>query len=63
MLLLLPRTSAAASATSNTSTTTTATVTHWKIVYRKIIGIYRNFDAKLLNSFFATVSEVFWELL
>ena len=36
---------------------------HWENVYRKIIGIYRNFDAKLLNSFFANVSEVFWELI
>ena len=36
---------------------------HWENVYRKIIGIYRNFDAKLLNSYFATVSEVLWELI
>ena len=35
---------------------------HWENVYRKIIGIYRNFDAKLLISFFATVWEVFWEV-
>ena len=32
-------------------------------MYRKIIGIYRNFDAKLLNSFFATVSELFLVLI
>ncbi len=44
--------------------------THWEIDYRKIIGIYRNFDGKLLHSYFTTVSEVFldvsevsWELI
>jgi hypothetical protein len=36
---------------------------HWEIEYRKIIGIYRNFDGKLLHSYFTTVSEVFLELL
>jgi hypothetical protein len=36
---------------------------HWEIIYRKIIGIYRNFDGKLLHSYFTTVSEVFLELL
>jgi len=36
---------------------------HWKIDYRKIIGIYRNFDSKLLHSYFTTVSEVFLELI
>ena len=36
---------------------------HWEIDYRKIIGIYRNFDGKLLPSYFTTVSEVFLELL
>ena len=36
---------------------------HWEIDYRKIIGIYRNFDGKLLHSYFTTVSEVFWELI
>ena len=41
----------------------TVTVWHWENVYRKIIGIYRNFDAKLLNSFFATVSELFLVLI
>jgi hypothetical protein len=34
---------------------------HWEIDYRKTIGIYRNFDGKLLQSFFTTVSEVFLE--
>ena len=33
---------------------------HWENVYRKIIGIYRNFDGKLLNRCLATVSEVFF---
>ena len=32
---------------------------HGENVYRKIIVIYRNFDAKLLNSYFATVSGAF----
>jgi len=36
---------------------------HWKIDYRKIIGIYRSFDGKLLHSYFMTVSEVFLELI
>jgi tetrahydromethanopterin S-methyltransferase subunit C len=36
---------------------------HWEIDYRKIIGIYQNFDGKLLHSYFTTVSEVFLELL
>ena len=36
---------------------------HWEIDYRKIIGIYRNFDGKLLHSYFTTVSEVFLELI
>jgi hypothetical protein len=36
---------------------------HWEIDYRKIIGIYRNFDGQLLHSYFTTVSEVFLELL
>ena len=36
---------------------------HWEIDYRKIIGIYRNFDGKLLHSYFTTVSDVFWELI
>jgi hypothetical protein len=36
---------------------------HWEIDYRKIIGIYRNFDGKLLHSCFTTVSEVFLELI
>ena len=36
---------------------------HWEIDYRKIIGIYRNFDGKLLHSSFTTVSEVFLELI
>ena len=36
---------------------------HWEIDYRKIIGIYRNFDGKRLHSYFKTVSEVFWELI
>jgi hypothetical protein len=35
---------------------------HWEIDYRKIIGIYRNFDGKLLHSNFTTVSEVVFEL-
>ena len=35
----------------------------WENVYRKIIGIYRNFDGKLLNSCLATVSEVFLVLI
>ena len=38
-------------------------VYHWEIDYRKIIGIYRNFDGKLLHSYFTTVSEVFLELI
>jgi hypothetical protein len=29
---------------------------HWEIDYRKIIGIYRNFDGELLHSYFTTVS-------
>jgi len=37
-------------------------VRHWEIDYRRIIGIYRNFDGKLLHSYFTTVSEVFLEL-
>ena len=37
--------------------------THWEINYRKIIGIYRNYDGKLLHSYFTTVSEVFLELI
>ena len=36
---------------------------HWEIDYRKISGIYRNFDGKLLHSYFTTVSEVFLELI
>ena len=36
---------------------------HWENVYRKIIGIYQNFDGKLLNSCLATVSEVFLVLI
>jgi hypothetical protein len=36
---------------------------HWEIEYRKIIGIYRNFDGKLLHSYSITVSEVFLELI
>ena len=36
---------------------------HWEIDYGKIIGIYRNFDGKLLHSYFMTVSEVFRELI
>jgi len=36
---------------------------HWEIDYRKIIGIYRNFDGKLLHSYFTTASEVFLELI
>jgi len=36
---------------------------HWEIDYRKIIGICRNFDGKLLHSYFTTVSKVFFELL
>ena len=36
---------------------------HWEIDHRKIIGIYRNFDGKLLHSYFTTVSEVFLELI
>ena len=32
-------------------------------MYRKIIGIYRNFDGKLLNSCLATVLEVFLVLI
>jgi len=36
---------------------------HWENKYLKIIGIYRNFDAKLLNSYIATVSEVFGKLI
>jgi len=36
---------------------------HWEIDYRKIIGIHRNFDGKLLHSYFTTVPEVFWELI
>jgi hypothetical protein len=36
---------------------------HWEIDYRKIIGINRNFDGKLLHSYFTTVSEVFLELI
>jgi hypothetical protein len=36
---------------------------HWKIEYRKIIGIYRNFDGKLLHSYSTSVSEVFLELI
>ena len=40
-----------------------STSTHWEIDYRKIIGIYLNFDGKLLHSYFTTVSEVFWELI
>ena len=36
---------------------------HWEIDYRKIIGIYRNFDGKLLHSYFTTVSEVVLELI
>jgi hypothetical protein len=39
------------------------TEVHWEIDYRKIIGIYRNFDGKLLHSYFTTVSEVFLELI
>ena len=39
------------------------TRSHWEIDYRKIIGIYRNFDGKLLHSYFTTVSEVFLELI
>jgi hypothetical protein len=35
---------------------------HWEIDYRKIIGIYRNFDGKLLDGHFTTVSQVFLEL-
>jgi len=50
-------------------------IEHWEIDYRKIIGVYRNFDGKLLhfydrlrgvfgaNSSFTVVSEVFWELV
>ena len=38
-------------------------IVHWEIDYRKIIGIYRNFDGKLLHSYFTTVSEVFLELI
>jgi uncharacterized protein with ParB-like and HNH nuclease domain len=33
------------------------------ILFRKIIEIYRNFDGKLLYSYFTTVSEVFLELI
>ena len=33
---------------------------HWEIDCRKVIGIYRNFDGKLLHSYFMTVSEVFF---
>jgi hypothetical protein len=36
---------------------------HWENVYRKIIGIYRNFYSKLLNSCLVTVSEVFLVLI
>ena len=36
---------------------------NWEIDYRKIIGIYRNLDGKLLHSYFTTVSEVFLELI
>ena len=36
---------------------------HWEIDYRKIIGIYWNFDGKLLHSYFTTVSEFFLELI
>ena len=36
---------------------------HWEIDYRKIFGIYRNFDGKLLHSYFTTVSEVFLGLI
>ena len=36
---------------------------HWEIDYRKIIEIYRNFDGKLLHSYFTTVLEVFLELI
>jgi len=39
------------------------TFNHWEIDYRKIIGIYRNFDGELLHSYFTTVSEMFLELL
>ena len=38
-------------------------IPHWEIDYLKIIGIYRNFDGKLLHSYFMTVSEVFLELI
>ena len=31
---------------------------HWEIDYRKIIGIHRDFDCKLLHRYFLTVSEV-----
>ena len=37
--------------------------THWEIDYRKNIRIYRNFDGKLLHSYFTAVSEVFLELI
>jgi hypothetical protein len=36
---------------------------HWEIEYRKIIGIYRNFNGKLLHSYFTTISVVFLELM
>jgi hypothetical protein len=36
---------------------------HWEVDYRKIIGIYRNFDGKLLHSYFTIASEVFMELI
>ena len=36
---------------------------HWEIDYREIIGIYRNFDGKLMHSYFTTVSEVVLELI
>ena len=39
------------------------TLFHWKNVYRKIIGIYRNFDGKLLNSCLTTVSQLFLVLI
>ena len=39
------------------------TPTHWEIDYRKIIGIYRNCEGKLLHSYFTTVSKVFLELI